>query len=205
MPKLLEIFAFGALPAYQQLYLLSFSSASDTFKFTLLLQQIAPPPSLQPLLAKLHAVWNFPQHLSPYVPLLSQFPSPFLTTFQVHLIPLLSTFLLVAHLSPHLYFRAHCLNGLQPFLRALRILLCGVLMVSLILLAIFPFFSTINIKRHMNSHHCLLFCFLGTLREPSLPRQISFFVHSTMFLLLMLFARRNAHTSWLPTHTRISK
>ena len=70
-----EFFSFGAISSYQQLYLLSFSSSSDTFKFSLLLQKIVPPPSIQPLLTKLHAVWNFPSHLTPYVPLLSTFRS----------------------------------------------------------------------------------------------------------------------------------
>ena len=70
-----EFFAFGNVSAYQQLYLLSFSVASDTFKFSLLLQKISPPPSIQPFLTKLHAVWNFPSHLSPYVPLLNKFPT----------------------------------------------------------------------------------------------------------------------------------
>ncbi len=71
----IEFFAFGALSSYQQLYLLSFSSSSDTFQFSLLLQQIAPPVALQPLLTKLHAVWNFPSHLSTYIHLLQQFPT----------------------------------------------------------------------------------------------------------------------------------
>ena len=70
-----EFFSFGAISSYKQLYLFSFSSSSDTFKFSLLLQNIAPPPLIQPLLTKLHAVWNFPPHLSPYVPLLHSFRS----------------------------------------------------------------------------------------------------------------------------------
>ena len=70
-----EFFSFGAISSYKQLYLFSFSSSSDTFKFSLLLQNIAPPHLIQPLLTKLHAVWNFPPHLSPYVPLLNSFRS----------------------------------------------------------------------------------------------------------------------------------
>ena len=70
-----EFFSFGPISSYQQLYLLSFSSSSDTFQFSLLLQQITPPVTLQPLLTKLHAVWNFPPHLSTYINLLQQFPT----------------------------------------------------------------------------------------------------------------------------------
>ena len=67
--------SFGPISSYQQLYLLSFSSSSDTFQFSLLLQQITPPVTFQPLLTKLHAVWNFPPHLSTYIHLLPQFPT----------------------------------------------------------------------------------------------------------------------------------
>ena len=70
-----EFFSFGPISSYQQLYLLSFSSSSDTFQFSLLLQQITPPVTFQPLLTKLHAVWNFPPHLSTYINLLQQFPT----------------------------------------------------------------------------------------------------------------------------------
>ena len=65
----------GLNPTGEQLYLLSFSSSSDTFQFSLLLRQITPPVTLQPLLTKLHAVWNFPPHLSTYINLLQQFPT----------------------------------------------------------------------------------------------------------------------------------
>ena len=71
----IEFFSFGPISSYQQLYLLSFSSSSATFQFSLLLQQITPPVTFQPLLTKLHAVWNFPPHLSTYIHLLPQFPT----------------------------------------------------------------------------------------------------------------------------------
>lgn len=75
-----EMLAFGSISASEQLFVFSFSSASDTFDYALLIQHIPPPPSLQTILTKAHDIWLLPSYLSPYVPLLKSFPTITLLT-----------------------------------------------------------------------------------------------------------------------------
>ena len=158
----LEIMAFGSITSYQQLHLFNFSSTSDHFEFPLLLEQIAPPPSLQPLLSKLHAAWQFLPYLAPYVPLLSNFPS--LTIFD-NISSTLTLLLYLLHLVDlsflFPYCPTHCLNGFHRCLKVLKIPLCGTLLPSRSFqgtspsfdMLIFGYISTTNIKKRGNYPH----------------------------------------------------
>ena len=181
--------AFGSISSYKQLFVFSFSSASDTFEYALLIQQIPPPPSLQAILTKAHDVWHLPPYLSLLMSLCSSPFPPLLFSMKSPHKPILLPFLrlLDLPLPPFSFPLPHYLNTHAPFSSLLRILLCGVLLRLLLSRATSPSFvmlntgytSTTNIKKHMS--------FLLSLSSYSPASLLALFPHPlpSFFVLLI--------------------
>ena len=67
-------FAFGARQNFYRLYLFVFDGLQEHFRFSLLLQGTAPPPTLIPIIRGLHAEWNITDNVATFKSLLPQFP-----------------------------------------------------------------------------------------------------------------------------------
>lgn len=67
--------AYGNFDSFFRLYLFVFASASPTFNYTILIQHVTPPLSLQPTLLQLHPSWTLPPHLQIYLGLLRMYPT----------------------------------------------------------------------------------------------------------------------------------